>query len=45
MQAGSNLADGFTLNLRTNIPATPPVNVYTDAVEGVSALFYRVAIE
>ena len=45
LQAGSNLVDGFILNLRTNILATPPVNVHTDAVEGVECRFYRVRVE
>ena len=39
------MALGFTLNLRTNIQATPPVNVYTDAVEAVRTRFYRVDVE
>ena len=45
LQAGSNMAEGFTLNLRTNILATPPVNVYTDAVGGVRTRSYRVRVE
>ena len=45
LQGATNLADGFTMNLHTNIPATPPENVYTDSVEGVECRFYRVTVE
>ena len=31
--------------LATNIPATPPENVHTDAVEGVGPVFYRIEVE
>jgi hypothetical protein len=36
---------GFDLILRTNLPATPPMNVYTDVVEGAVQKFYRVKLE
>jgi hypothetical protein len=45
VQAATNLLTGFNLNLRTNIPATPPVNVHTDNVSGVGQKFYRVKVE
>ncbi|MFH0907485.1 MAG: thrombospondin type 3 repeat-containing protein, partial [bacterium] len=37
------LADA--LALATNIPATPPENVYTDVTAGLDAQFYRVGVE
>jgi hypothetical protein len=45
VQAATNLAAGFTVNLRTNIFATPPVNVHTDAVGSAGQKFYRVKVE
>jgi hypothetical protein len=45
VQAATNLLTGFNLNLRTNIPATPPVNVHTDNVGGAGQKFYRVKVE
>jgi hypothetical protein len=45
VQAATNLLTGFNLNLRTSIPATPPVNVHTDSVSGVGCRFYRVQVE
>jgi hypothetical protein len=36
---------GFNLILRTNIPATPTLNVYTDTVQGAVQKFYRVKLE
>jgi hypothetical protein len=45
VQAATNLLTGFNLNLRTNIPGTPPVNVHTDSVSGVGSRFYRVKVE
>jgi len=45
VQAATNLLSGFTLNLRTNIFATPPENVHTDSVQGVGIRFYRVKVE
>ncbi|MBM4148997.1 MAG: hypothetical protein FJ224_08125 [Lentisphaerae bacterium] len=45
LQATTNLLDGFTLILGTNIPATPPENVHTDNVESVEQRFYRVKAE
>jgi hypothetical protein len=45
VQAATNLLTGFNLNLRTNIPATPPVNVHTDNVGTVGQKFYRIRVE
>jgi hypothetical protein len=45
VQAATNLVAGFTVNLRTNIFATPPVNVHTDSVNGAGQKFYRVVVE
>jgi hypothetical protein len=45
VQAATNLVAGFTVNLRTNIFATPPVNVHTDAVGSAGQKFYRVKVE
>jgi uncharacterized repeat protein (TIGR01451 family) len=35
----------FTNRLATHLPATPPVNVYTAVVEGLSNLFFRIELE
>jgi hypothetical protein len=45
VQSATSLLTGFNLNLRTNIPATPPVNVHTDSVGGAGQKFYRVGVE
>jgi hypothetical protein len=45
LQAATNLMTGFNLNLRTNIPATPPENVHTDNVSGAGMKFYRMKLE
>ena len=45
LQAATNLLMGFTLDLRTNITATPMENVYTDSVESAIQKFYRVIVE
>jgi len=45
LQAATNLLEGFTLILGTNIQATPPENVHTDNVESVEQRFYRVKVE
>jgi len=45
VQAATNLLTGFTLNLRTNITATPPENVHTDSVGVAGQMFYRVKVE
>jgi hypothetical protein len=44
VQATTNLLLGFS-NLRTNILATPVVNVHTDTVNGAGQKFYRVVVE
>jgi len=45
VQAATNLLTGFNLNLRTNIPATPMQNVYTDNVGNVVQKFYRIIVQ
>ncbi|MEO5368297.1 MAG: hypothetical protein H7831_18460, partial [Magnetococcus sp. WYHC-3] len=45
LQAASNLITGFNVILGTNIPATYPVNVYTDSVGNAVQRFYRVTVE
>jgi uncharacterized repeat protein (TIGR01451 family) len=42
---GSNLLADFTNQLATNVPAHPPMNVYTDTVDGVRLQFYRIDVE
>ena len=37
----SNLLEEFTL-LQSDIPATPPMNIYTDNVSGVSSSFWKI---
>jgi len=44
VQAATNLAAGFT-DMVLHVPATPPVNVYTDSVSGVGCRFYRMRVE
>ena len=44
LRRSTNLVDGFYL-LQTNIPATPPANVYTDSVDGIERSFYRIRLE
>ena len=44
VQATTNLLVGFS-DLRTNILATPVVNVHTDNVNGAGQKFYRVVVE
>lgn len=44
LQATTNLADGFDVDLGTNIPATPAVNVYTDDMVNAVRKFYRVKV-
>ncbi len=44
VQSTTNLLIGFS-DLRTNILATPVVNVHTDNVSGVGCRFYRVKLE
>jgi hypothetical protein len=41
----TNLLGDFTHRLATNVPAHYPVNVYTDTIAGVEALFYRIEVE
>lgn len=45
VQVGTNLINGFNQTLGSNIPATYPVNVYTDSVGSVGQKFYRVNVE
>lgn len=39
------LPDGFAEPVATNLTATPPVNVYTAAVEGLPNAFFRIELE
>jgi hypothetical protein len=39
---GTNLQHGFSA-LQTNIPGTPPMNVYTDSLHGVNVKFWKVS--
>jgi len=44
VQFSTNLLDGFSV-LITNLPATPPVNVYTDSVHQTAPMiFYRIGV-
>lgn len=45
LRATTNLPLGFKQTLRANIQATPPLNVHTDIVEGVSCKFCQVLVE
>ncbi|MGD9611538.1 MAG: Calx-beta domain-containing protein [Kiritimatiellia bacterium] len=36
------LPDGFGLLVATNLPADPPLNVYTDRIDGAATRFYRI---
>lgn len=46
VQASTNLGvNGFDMILRTNVPATPMVNVYTDTVQGAVLKIYRIRLE
>jgi uncharacterized repeat protein (TIGR01451 family) len=40
----AHLPDGFAHRIATNLPAHPPVNAYTDAVDNAEALFYRIEV-
>ena len=40
----TNLPAGFRL-LRNNVPATPPINSYTDALSGLDHKFYRLQVQ
>ncbi len=42
---GGILQAGFAGRVATNLPATPPVNVYTAAVGGLSNAFFRIELE
>lgn len=44
LEAATNLYDGFTISLGTNIVATPAVNVFTDRTENAALKFYRVKV-
>lgn len=39
-----NLEDGFLL-LQGGIPATPPMNTYTDNIEGISVRFWKIIVD
>ena len=40
----TSLLEGFSM-LSNNIPATPPINTYTDLAGGVMHRFYRVQVQ
>jgi hypothetical protein len=44
LQVATNLLTGF-VNLRTNITATPDINLQTDSTGGAKQRFYRVVVE
>jgi hypothetical protein len=44
LQVATNLLVGF-VNLRTNITATPTINLHTDSAGGAKQRFYRVVVE
>jgi len=41
VSSASNLLTGFSV-ITSNIPAYPPMNIYTDEITGVSSRFYRI---
>jgi subtilisin family serine protease len=45
LRRSTNLMEGFTHNAGTNIPAVPPINVYTDATAIGGTYMYRVEVE
>ena len=45
LQAATNLVTGFNLVIGTNLPATPLLNVYTNATATPGPKFYRVLLE
>lgn len=42
VERSTNLLEGAFVPMATNLPAIPPVNVYTDTVPASASLFYRV---
>jgi hypothetical protein len=44
LHRGTRLIDGFSETLDETIPATPPVNVYTDQVPPQAGAFYRITV-
>jgi hypothetical protein len=44
LDCSTNLVGGFTA-IETNVPATPPMNTYTDAVDRGANVFYRVEVK
>jgi hypothetical protein len=45
IRKAADLVVGFTSVVASNLPAQPPMNVYTDAVDPGPAVFYRVTTE
>lgn len=43
--AGPDMQLPFTNRVASNLPATPPVNVYTDAASGAATRFYGIQVE
>ena len=40
----TNLTDGFSLRA-LSLRGAPPVNVYTDTVDGLERIYYRIKVE
>jgi hypothetical protein len=45
VDSGTNLMEGFTVNVRSNIPATPVVNTLTVRLDRANQEYFRVQIE
>ncbi|MEM7394164.1 MAG: thrombospondin type 3 repeat-containing protein, partial [Verrucomicrobiota bacterium] len=43
LERATNLQLQFS-PIATNLPATPPVNVHTDVIENIKAIFYRIIV-
>lgn len=41
----TSIPDGFVQPVATGLPAFPPVNVYTDSINGAGMQFYRIEVE
>jgi len=41
----TNLIAGFDAHVGTNLPATPPVNVFTDHAVSGASVFYRIEVK
>jgi hypothetical protein len=45
IDGATNLPLGFDIPVAVNLPATPPINTYTDIVERIGPAFYRIRLE